>query len=103
MIVVGSDLVSELVSWGLAQVGLSGLVGAGAIASVAMYLWWGMKLHVYAGVVKSVGMSAVKTGGISVVIALALLGWLAWEGVIPSIRFGVLTDTLADLLGGVLT
>jgi hypothetical protein len=52
--------------------------------------------------VKSVGISVAKTGGIAVVLALALLGWLAWQGVIPSIRFGVLVDTVADLLGGVL-
>jgi hypothetical protein len=99
---VASNFVTELVGWGLSQVGLSQLIGAGAIVTVGMYLWWGMKLHVYAGVVKSVGISVAKTGGIAVVLALALLGWLAWQGVIPSIRFGVLVDTVADLLGGVL-
>lgn len=101
MFLIGGEIASSVVEWALAQVGLSSLIGAGAILSVGMYLWWGIKLHAIAGTAKGVGLSAAKTGGLAVVIALALLLWLAWEGVIPSIRFGVLIDAVADLLGGV--
>jgi hypothetical protein len=98
---LGGELASTLVEWALTQVGLSGLVGAGALLSVAMYLWWGFKLHTLAGVAKGVGLSAAKTGGLALVLTLAILGWLTWEGVIPSIRLGVLVDTVNDLLVGV--
>jgi hypothetical protein len=102
MMGLGADLASTLVEWALAQVGLSGLVGAGALLSVAMYLWWGFKLHTFAGLAKGASLSAAKTGGLALLITLGVLGWLAWEGVIPSIRFGVLIDTIGDLLGGVI-
>lgn len=101
VIAVGGDIASSLVEWALSQVGLSSLIGAGALLSVGMYLWWGIKLHAIAGTAKGVGLTAAKTGGLALVLTLAILGWLAWEGVIPSIRFGVLIDAVARLLSGV--
>lgn len=88
------DVARRVVQDALAAAGLAGAIGAGALLSTLTMLWWGYRLSTFAALARSAGAVALKYGGVSVVVVLAVIAGGVHAGVIP----GVNVDRLVQLV-----